>query len=80
MFTCIETTDNKSKELSQFQDFLYRNFYNYERCKYMKPDNNQPARIYRRTKTHNFQNLEEMTAANLKFRSLITLERLHTMQ
>ena len=31
----VKTTDNMLKELSQFQDFLYRNFHNYERYKYM---------------------------------------------
>ena len=28
--TYIEITENLFKELSQFQDFLYRNFYNHE--------------------------------------------------
>ena len=27
--TYVETTDNTLKELSRFQDFLYRNFQNY---------------------------------------------------
>ena len=27
----VETTDHTLKELSTFQDFLYRNFHNYER-------------------------------------------------
>ena len=44
--TCIETTDNMLKEISQFQDFLYRNFYNHERFKDMKPYSNQPTRLY----------------------------------
>ena len=39
--TYVETTDNTLKELSRFQDFLYRNFHDYERYKDMKPDNNQ---------------------------------------
>ena len=43
--TYIETTDNTLKELSRFQDFLYRNIYNYEHYKDMKPDRNQPARF-----------------------------------
>ena len=29
--TYVETTDSTLKELSRFQDFLYRNFHNYER-------------------------------------------------
>ena len=39
--TYVETTDNTLKELSRFQDFLYRNFHDYERYKDMKPDRNQ---------------------------------------
>ena len=65
--TCVETTDNTLKELSQFQDFLYRNFQDYERYKDMQPDSNQPARLYGTAKTHKFETLEEITAANLKF-------------
>ena len=42
---------NTLKELSRFQDFLYRNFHNYERYKDMKPDSNQPARLYGTAKT-----------------------------
>ena len=38
--TYVETTYNTSKELSRFQDFLYRNFHNYERYKDMQPDCN----------------------------------------
>ena len=56
---------NTLKELSRFQDFLYRNFHNYERYKDMKPDSNQPARLYGTAKTHKFETLEDITAANL---------------
>ena len=69
--TFVETTDNTLKELSQFQDFLYRNFHNYERYKDMQPDSNQPARLYGTTKTHKFETLEDITVANLKFRPII---------
>ena len=44
--TYIETTDNRLKELLRFHDFLHRNFRNYEHYKDMKPDSNQPARLY----------------------------------
>ena len=37
--TYIETIDNSLKELSRFEDFLYRNFY--ERYKDMKSERNQ---------------------------------------
>ena len=49
--TYVETIDNMLKELSRFQDFLYRNFHNYERYKDMKPDSNQPVRLYGTAKT-----------------------------
>ena len=55
--TYLETNDNTIKELSQFQDILYRNFHNYERFKYMQPDSNQPARLYETNKTHKFETL-----------------------
>ena len=41
--TYIETTDNTLKELSGFHEYLYRKFLNYERCKDMQLDSNQPA-------------------------------------
>ena len=69
--TYVETTDNTLKELSRFQDFLYRNFHNYERYKDMKPDSNQPARLYGTAKTHKFETLEDITVANLKFGTII---------
>ena len=69
--TYVETTDNTLKELSRFQDFLYRNFHNYERYKDMQPDSNQPARLYGTAKTHKFETLEDITVMNLKFRHII---------
>ena len=32
----------------------------------MKIDNNFPARLYRTTQTHNFQNLKDINVVNLK--------------
>ena len=69
--TCVEITDNTLKELSQFRDFLYRNFQDYERYKGMRPDSNQPARLYGTAKTHKFETLEDITVTNLKFRPII---------
>ena len=73
--TYVETTDNTLKELSWFQDFLYRNFHKlysvYSVYKDMKPDSNQPARLYETAKTHKFETLEDITVANLKFRPII---------
>ena len=50
--TYVSTTDNTLKKLSRYQDFPYRNFYNYERYKDMQPESNQPARLYGTAKTH----------------------------
>ena len=76
--TYVETTDNTLKELSRFQDFLYRNFHNYERYKDMQPDSNQPERRYGLAKTHKFETLEDITVANLKFRPIIDQTRTFT--
>ena len=69
--TYVETTDSTLKELSRFQDFLYRNFHNYERYKDMQPDSNQPVRLYGTAKTHKFKTLEDITVASLKYRPVI---------
>ena len=69
--TYVETADNTLKELLWFQDFMYRNFHNYEHYKDMLPDCNQPAHLYGEAKTHKFENLEDITVASLKFRSII---------
>ena len=76
--TYVETIDNKLKELSRFQDFFYRNFRNYENYKDMKPDSNQPARLYGTAKTHKPEFLDEITVANLKFRPIINQTRTFT--
>ena len=79
--TYVETTDNRLKELSRFQDFLYRNFHNYECYKDIQPASNQPALLYGTAKTHKFETLEYINVAKLKFDlSLIKLERLRTMR
>ena len=67
--TYVKTTDNTLKEVSRFQDFLYRNFHNYERYKDMQPDSNQTARLYGTAKTHKFETLEDITVA--RFRPII---------
>ena len=37
----------------------------------MKPDSNQPARLYGTSKTHKFETLEDINVANLKFWPII---------
>ena len=70
--TYVKTNDNTLKELSQFQGLLYRNFHNYEHYKDMQPDSNQPACLYGTAKNYKFETLEDITGANLKFRSEIS--------
>ena len=55
--TYVGTTDNTLLELSQFKDFLYRNFHNCECYKDMKPDSNQRQHLYGTAKTHKFEML-----------------------
>ena len=47
----VETNDSTLKELSQFQDFLYKNFLNYELYKDMQSDSNQPACVVEQLKS-----------------------------
>ena len=65
--TYVATTDKTLKQLSQFQDVLYRNRHNYQCYKDLQPDSNQPARLYGTAKTRNFETLEDISVANLKF-------------
>ena len=65
--TYVETTDKNLKELSQFQNFLYRIIYNYDRYKNMKPNSKQPARLSGTATIQKFENLGDITAASLKF-------------
>ena len=53
-------------------DFLYRNFYNYECYKNMKPDSNQLVCYYGIAKTHKFENLKGIIVTNLRVRSIIS--------
>ena len=69
--TYVKTTDDKLTELSQFHDFLYRNFHNYECCKDVQLDSNQPARLNRTAKTHKFETLVDISEANQKFLPII---------
>ena len=71
--TYIETADNTLKELWQFQDFLYRNFRNYDYYKGMQPDSNQPApaHLYGTARTLKFKSLENIIVVNPKFPTII---------
>ena len=56
--TNVETTDKTLKELSRFQDFLYRNFHNYKCYKDMQPDSTEPARLYGTAKSYKIETLD----------------------
>ena len=63
----LESTAKTLKELTQFQDFLYRNIYSCYGYSDMKPDSNQPACIFGGVKISKFEKLKEITVTNLKF-------------
>ena len=52
--TYERTDDATLQDLKRFQDFLYRNLYNYENYHKMYPYSKQPAKLYQTAKTHKF--------------------------
>ena len=69
--TYKRTDDTTLQDLKRYQDFLYRNFYNYEHYKKMYPQSNQPAKLYGTAKTHKFNDTNDITINQLKFRPII---------
>ena len=69
--TYERTDDNTLQDLKRFQDFLYRNFYNYENYDKMYPHSNQPAKLYGTAKTHKFKYVKEITKEQIKFQPII---------
>ena len=69
--TYILSDDQTFKELKRFQEFLYRNFREFEHYDKMRPDHNQPARLYGTAKTHKFSNIQDINLQDLKFRPII---------
>ena len=65
--TYERTDDTTSQDLKRFQDFLYRNFYNYENYHKMHPHSNQPAKLYGTAKTHKLKDIKEITKEQIKF-------------
>ena len=47
--------DTTLQDLKRFQDFLYRNCYNYQNYHKMYPHSNQPAQKHGTAKTHRFK-------------------------
>ena len=52
--TYVECEDTTLSDLKLFQDFLRRNFKNYERCDKMRTVANQPTKLFATVKTHKF--------------------------
>ena len=69
--TYVECEDTTLSGLKLFQDFLRRNFKNYEKYEKMKPVANQAAKLFATTKTHKFNNIEDINVEELKFRPII---------
>ena len=69
--TYEKTDDTTLRDLKRFQDFLYRNFYNYENYHKMYPHSNQPAKLYGTAKTDKFKDIKEITKEKIKFRPII---------
>ena len=65
------TTDTTFSDLSKFQSFLYRNFRDYQYYDKMRPQSNQPARLFGTAKTHKFESTRDITKHNIKFRPII---------
>ena len=65
------STDTTKQDLKTFRSFLHWNFKNHPSYGKIKPKSNQPARLYATTKTHKFNNLDEVTVENLKFRPIV---------
>lgn len=64
-------TDTAKQDLETFQSFLNRNIKNHLSCEKIRPNLNQPARLYVNARTHNFHNLHKVIVDKLTFRPLI---------
>ena len=67
------TVDNTLDDLKTFKvSYIYCNFYGkYEHYEEMLPKSNQPGQLYGTAKTHKFDNIDDITLENLKFRQII---------
>ena len=67
----MEIEDNTLRDLKLFQDFPDRNFKNIELYCKMYPTSNQPFQLYRTTKTHKQENIDETNVQSVNFRPII---------
>ena len=63
--------DNTLRDLKRFQDFPDRNLKNIELYSKMYPTSNQPVQLYRTTKTHKHENIDETNVQSVNFRPII---------
>ena len=70
-----ETDGSILKELESFQSFLYKNFKNSLHYRQLLPSSHQPARFFATAKTQKFENTDDITVDNLKFRPIINHTR-----
>ena len=69
--TYERTDDTTLQDLKSFQDFLYRNFYNYVNYQKMYRHSNQPAKLYGTAKTHTFKDIKEITKERIELQPII---------
>ena len=69
--TYVECEDTTLSDLKLFQDFLRRNFKNYEKYEKIRPVANQPVKLFATAETHKFSNIEDINVEELKFRPII---------
>ena len=67
----MEIEDNTLRDLKLFQDFPDRNFKNTELYCKMYPTSNQPFQLYRTTKTHKQEKVDETNVQSVNFRPII---------
>ena len=72
------TEDATLTNLHNFQQFLYRNFKTHEKYRDMRPNSNQPGRLFATAKTHKFHSYDDITIDNLKLRPIIDQTGTHT--
>ena len=65
----VKTTDNTHKDLHNFQCFLQNHFSKHKEYNKMRPNSNQPARLFAIAKTHKFSHFEDTD--NLKIRPIV---------
>ena len=63
----IEENENTLTELKSLQNFIYRNFKQYEKHKEMKPTSSQAARLFATVKTHKFTDTKQINISNSKY-------------